>query len=140
MKFESSLNVNATFPANYPTDALSMSYCFESCTAPKCTSVSGCESGIADAINPQRKLTLFPGFGCDKGALYADQANAQGNLIRPSLADTTMTNKTVAILLRHEVKFPPEHAENDVDLDDKADKGSWVSREIKQQHAFILNR
>ena len=144
LRLTTRINVHATFPANYPTDALSMSYCFESCTAPKCTSGGGCVSGIVDAVNPQRTLTAYPGvwadgFKCDKGAMYADKANGNGNVILSNLG-TTVTNKTLAILLKHEVKFPADHAENDVELDDKADKGDWVSREIQQKQAFIVNR
>ena len=97
---------------NYPTEALSLSYCFESCA-----------SGISDAVNPQRSLNQDK-FQCmeEKGGLYTDKANGNGMSMEPNLG-TTQTNKTIAIVLKHDQT-----------------RGSRVPKEIKQHQTFYLNR
>ena len=85
--------------------------------------------GIVDAVNPQRTLTMQPaawgaGFKCmeEKGGLYAEKAADSGNIIEPNLG-AAVTNKTLAILLKHDQT-----------------KGDITAREIRQQNAFMLNR
>ena len=134
-----------------------MSYCFVNCTVPACTNYdkhgkSNCVSGLLDAVNPERELTLYyrtghtpgivEGHTCDKGAMYARRSSSHNGLnFRPNLG-TTSTDKTVAILVRHEV--PPTHfVQNyveDVELDNQPDLGGIEARVIDQFNAFRLWR
>ena len=121
-----------------------MSYCFENCTEPKCIQ-SECVSGIKDAVDPQRTFTLssnghnspdqYEGFLCDKGALYAPKATRDGIVIEPNLGTAT-TDKTIAILVRHEVGG----SQGPVELDNQPDRGSYYSNVIFENEAFKLYR
>merc|ERR1719300_291747 len=105
-----------------------MSYCFESCATGIPEVPQGQVTNILDAVNPQRTLTMTQvswknGFKCmeQKGGLFADNGGWYGISINPNLGSTE-TNKTMAILLKHDQTF-----------------GDTVAREIYQEKSFILN-
>ena len=152
------INEHISFLANYPTDGLSMSYCFENCTVPSCTNYdangkSNCVSGLEDAVNPQRTLTLHynskhtchfndcivEGLTCDKGGLYGRKATSDNdpNIISPNLGPNT-TDKTFAILIRHEVAN--WHQDNHYNLDNIPDIGGQAPYELYQGFAIRLRR
>ena len=78
---------------------------------------------------------MYEGFSCDKGALYAPKATRDGIVIEPNLGTAT-TDKTIAILVRHEVGG----SQGPVELDNQPDRGSSDSNVIYENEAFRLYR